>query len=143
MAKRSRVGFSHEHLDIEQIDWHRRDTEADWHSCSAGCLKCPTLLRTVPLRGHDRNLPGGDDGRSQFPEINHLRRSQRRVAPWCLAHLEATAELVAGHSVAVAVEGADFALAKKRDRLGARVHLPAGALRAALHRRNAGQLHGR
>ena len=28
MARRSRVGFSHEHLDIEQIDWHRRDTEA-------------------------------------------------------------------------------------------------------------------
>ena len=28
MARRSRVRFSHEHLDIEQIDGHRRDTEA-------------------------------------------------------------------------------------------------------------------
>ena len=28
MARRDRVRFSHEHLDIEQIDGHRRDTEA-------------------------------------------------------------------------------------------------------------------
>ena len=28
MARRDHVGFSYEHLDIEQIDGHRRDTEA-------------------------------------------------------------------------------------------------------------------
>ena len=28
MARRDRVRFSHERLDIEQIDGHRRDTEA-------------------------------------------------------------------------------------------------------------------
>ena len=28
MARRSRLVFSHQHLDIEQVDGRRRDTEA-------------------------------------------------------------------------------------------------------------------
>ena len=50
MARRDRVRFSHEHLDIEQIDGYRRDTEAAIESTLRGAVQALRNASLVSLQ---------------------------------------------------------------------------------------------